>query len=209
MDFRFGAEIAQRDGGKFGNLRALVYDTGTKETVSLVIRRHPADDDSVLLPIGAVQSTDLDMIYVELSQQQFDGLPGFEAERNIAPPPDLDNIARDQVTDPIDVPDVPPVGAATGIESIAFTPLVEEEINVPEGDQVIDDGTAVWATDGELGLLRAVRVSDQTRRIDGVTVQEGGFFTTDTDIPANSIASVQSDAIILSIDKASVAPADE
>jgi uncharacterized protein YrrD len=205
MEFRFGADIRGRDGDSLGTFQRVICDTGTQQVVALVATEGGLAERQVVVPIGAVADSDDEAVTVELSRQQFAGLEDYVASaRNIAPPPDIDNIDEDQVTDPIDIPDVAPIGAATGIESIAFTPIIEEVTNVDGMDQVLDSGTAVWATDGDLGQLRSVEVSDETKRISAIVFGGGGNVAGSIEVPAERIASVQTGTIILAVDRAAV-----
>ncbi len=203
MEFRFGADIRGRDGDSLGTFQRLIYDPGTRQVVSLVATESGIGERQVIVPIGSVADSDDEAVTVEFSAQQFAGLEDYVASaRNIAPPPDVDNIDDDQITDPIDIPDVAPVGAATGIESIAFTPVIEETTNVSGMYQVLDSGTSVWATDGDVGQLRAVEVSDETDRISAIVFGGGGNVAGSIEVPADRVASVQTGTIILNVARA-------
>ena len=186
MEFRFGADIRDRGGNALGTLQRAIYDPGTQQVMALVATEGGLSERQVVIPIGVVDGTDDDAVTLELSRQQFAGLDDYVASaRNIAPPPNVDNIDEDQITDPIDIPDVPPIGAATGVESIAFTPIIEETTNVPAVDQVLDTGTAVWATDGDVGQLRVLEVSDETNRIAAIVFGGGGNIAGSIEMPAD------------------------
>jgi hypothetical protein len=209
MEFRFGADIRGRDGDPLGTFQRVIYDPGTGQVVALVATEGGIAERQVVVPIGSVTDSDDDAVTVEYSPQQFAGLEDYVASaRNIAPPPDIDNIDEDQITDPIDIPDVAPVGAATGIESIAFTPVIEETTNVSGLYQVLDSGTAVWATDGDMGQLRALDVSDETNRISAIVFGGGGNVAGSIEVPADRIASVQTGTIILKVDRAALESAE-
>jgi sporulation protein YlmC with PRC-barrel domain len=204
MFFHLGSGVRQREGQKLGELRRIGYDPETQQIAYLVVEHSGFEGPEVLVPIDAVQSADDDAVYLELSQEQFDGLEDYDDTRNIAPPPDADHMAVDEIQDPFDVPDVPPVGAATGIESIGFTPVVEETVHLPPGEQVIDSGSSVWATDGKIGHVRDVLVSDETDRITSLVVESGWLFLHDTEIPFEWVANVRPETIILNVDRATV-----
>lgn len=209
MEFRFGANVRDRGGDSIGTLRRAIYDPGTEQVSALVVSEDGLTERQVVVPIGVLASTDDDAVTLELSREQFAGLDDYVASaRNIAPPPDVDNIDVDQITDPVDIPDVPPIGAATGVESIAFTPIIEETTNVPAADQVLDTGTAVWATDGDVGQLRVLEVSDETNRIAAIVFGGGGSVAGSVEMPAERIASIQTGTIVLTVDRAAVEAVD-
>lgn len=206
MDFQFGAEVRRPDGGKLGELRRVIYDPDTAQLVSLVVTHTSVDGREVVVPIGTVNSADDGAVALAVTEAQFDTFEDFVLEeRNIAPPPDAAEVTSDLIHDPIDVADNLPIGAATGIESIAFTPMIEELDNVPPGDFVLDSQTAVWATDCEVGQLRRIRVSDETDRVQSMLVERGTFFKHETEIPFNTVESVQAETIVLAVPSAALA----
>ena len=205
MQFQFGAEVRQRDGGKIGDLTRLVFDPGTRQIVSLVVERG-FEAEEVVVPIGTVQSADDEAVQLELTEDQFAEMEPFEVTRNVAPPPDTEPDEEEALPD---VPDVPAIGAATGIESIAYTPILEEEMYVPTGNQVIDSHTSVWATDGQLGNLKEVRVSDETERIASLIVERGFVFKHDYDLPMDLVAGVRSENIVLTVPRSAVEDGNE
>jgi uncharacterized protein YrrD len=204
MDLYIGADIRQRDGGKLAELSAVVFEPETLQVVSLVARGGVIDERNVVVPIGAVQWVDEDDIGLELTAEQFDTLENYEDVRFIAPPPTPEDAAPDLITDPIDVPDVAPVGAATGIESIAYTPIVEELPHVRPGDELTDGNTVVWATDGELGKVSRVVIDDETHRITGFVVREGTVFTHQVDVPLGVVSHLGTEEISVTVEKAAL-----
>ncbi|GAC1404495.1 MAG: hypothetical protein NVSMB52_18340 [Chloroflexota bacterium] len=198
--FRMGADVQQPDGGRLGELHRIVYNPATERVVSVVVLEARLDGREVIVPLQAVTAADDEALTLSVSEDQFIDFEFYSlGAHNIAPPPDSAEFTSDIVQEPLDVPDVPPIGAATGIESIAFTPLIEEEINVDVGDQVIDGQTTVWATDGEVGRVSRVRVSEETHMILSIVVEKGLVFKQDVDVPISVIENVQLESVILSV----------
>lgn len=205
MEFRFGADVLDREENTLGSLQRAIYDPGTRQVVALVATEGGLNPRPLVVPIGAVARSDADSMMLELSREQFAGLDEYVASaRNIAPPPDVDEIDADEITEPIDIPDVPPVGAATGVESIAFTPIIEETTTMPAVNQVLDSGTAVWARDGDVGQLRSILVSDETHRLSAIILGGAGTVGGSIEVPAGQISSIQTGTIILVVDRATV-----
>lgn len=204
MDFHFGAYVSSRDGVRLGDLHAVVFDRATGEVTSLVVDPDGQEAEYRLLPIGAVDSGDATEVFAALTNDQFVDLPRFAEVRNIAPPPTADNLETDENLEPENVPDIPPVGAATGVESIAFTPVLEEEIAVPAEDSVIDNGFTVRATDGDVGQVQDIVIDNQTNRITYVSVARGTVFEHDVDIPAGWLREIGPDWIGINVDLATV-----
>lgn len=209
MDFLFGTNVRRDNGDRLGEVHRVVYDPQTTEIVSIVVHGAGLAGDDVLIPIGLVDSADIDDVVVNVSDTQFDHFETFVTERNIAPPPDAANVTSDLIQQPADVPDVPPVGAATGVESIAFTPVLEESQHVPTGDVVIDGATTVWATDGEVGRVTEVRVDDQTNRVVSLITERGAMFKHANEIAAEYIKSVLPENITLSVSRAELTSDDD
>ena len=207
MDFHIHSNVRRTDGGKLGELRHVVLDPDVRHVISLVVQESGLDGHAVVVPSDDVDSSDGDAVYLSLSREQLDQLPRYAYGRNVAPPPadlDPDVASSDQVQEPIDVPDVPAVGAATGITSIAFTPIVEIRRNLPPDAVVVDDHTIVAATDGDIGHVRRVRQDDQTRKLTSFIVHKGVVFAHDVHIPIDWLAGVEGHRLVLRVDKRAV-----
>lgn len=205
MDFQFGAAVSSRDGIRLGDLHKVVFDRATGEVTSLVVDPDGLEADFRLMPIGAVNSADRMEIFVALSPEQFTNLPRYAEVRNVAPPPLAENLEDEENKEPEMVPDVPPVGAATGVESIAFTPILQADTAIPAQDSVIDASFTVRATDGVVGQVHEVIVDNETNRITRLGVNRGTFFTNEVDIPAGWLREIGPDWIGISADMATVA----
>src|SRR5438045_3955878 len=123
MLLQIGADVRQADGGKVGELTRLVFDPDSRVVASLVVQPNRGDLNELVVPGEVVQDADDQAAQLSVDQHTFDAFPPFEVDRNIAPPPDVADVTSDLIKDPIDVPDVAPVGFATGVESIAFVPI--------------------------------------------------------------------------------------
>jgi hypothetical protein len=164
-----------------------------------VVTHNALDGREVIVPIGVVNWADDEAVELAASEHQFDDFDDFAYEHNIAPPPDADEVDSDLIKDPVDVPDVLPVGAATGVESIAFTPVVEEHIYLPTGEQVLDGETMVWATDGEVGHLSQVWLNDDTRQLESLVTDRGAFRKHVRAIPIGVVTNIRAEAITLRV----------
>ncbi len=199
MQLQFGAQVQSEDGDRLGELRGAVFDPSTGEVVSLVAQSAHMGERELLVPLEHISFTDDVTVQLRLAGDEFESLEEFSSSRNIAPPPDRDFADVDDDDDGLStVTEVPPVGAATGIEAIAFTPIVQESIYVPTGDEVIDRTTEVWAQDGLIGSLAGVTIGDLDHRFMELQAREGTIFTTDVRIPVDLITLMRSDTIELS-----------
>ena len=204
MDLHLGIDVRGREDEKLGDLRQIVLDPETREVVSLVVQHAGFDERELIVPIGAVDAADHSGISLELSSDQFNQLEIFADTRNIAPPPVADNLEEDTNIPPEIVPDVPSIGAATGVESIAFTPVIEEDEHIPARDETIDGECTIWATDGEIGRVSDVRVDDQTNRIVSFAIEKGFIFKHEIEIPVDWVEDIRPGSIILKVEKATI-----
>lgn len=204
MNLQLGADVLRSDGGKVGELHRVVYDPETDEIISLVVTHNALDGREIVVPIGIVDTADDASILLAATEDQFDTFDDFTYEHNVAPPPDAEEVDSDLIHDPVDVPDVLPIGAATGVESIAYTPVVEEHTHVPTGDQVLDKTTTVWATDGEVGHVSQVWVNDETRQIESFLVERGAFRKHARIVPGEAVDTIRSEGVTLNVDSASL-----
>lgn len=212
MDFHLLADVRQSDGGKLGELRHVVYRPDSGEVRSIVVQPTSGESGAVLVPISAVDTADDDAVYVRLSEDEFRALEPYAVGMNIAPPPaeyDPTNPSADLHEEPVDVPNVPPVGAAEGITSIAFTPIMDVQRNIGEGEVVVGDRTMVRATDAELGHVEHVLVSDDTRRVTDFLVEKGVLFPQTVQVTVDWVEGVLSNTIVLGVDRATVQAAQQ
>jgi len=209
MEFHLGAQMRNPDGKVLGTLQRVVYQQESSRVVSLVALHGGWSEREVFVPIGQVQAADDEAVEITLRGDQYDMLDIYSETRNVAPPPDAAEVSSDLVHEPVDVPDVLPVGAATGVESIAFTPIVEELSYVLPGEQVVDHSTVVWAIDGEVGKVSSVLVDDETMRLSGFLAQRGVIFTHSARVPMEWVENVLPETIVLTVDRATVERAQE
>lgn len=207
MEFHLLSDVRQQDSGDIlGELRHLVYDPVQRRVQALVVQEARMGGHAVAVPWSAVAVADDDAVYLSLSSEEFDQLEPYAVGINVAPPPaDLDpsTPSADFEQEPIDVPDVAPVGAAEGITSIAFTPIIQEFARVPEGSVVLDDGTAVWTTDGEIGMVERIETGDDGT-VGALALEEHGLLATNITIPWDWVAEVEPGRINLSVDRQAV-----
>lgn len=200
MDFHIGAPVLLRDGDKIGEVKHVIVDPDTREVVEMVVGESGLLGREVLVPIGAVDRAEEDGVRLELGKDQVDQLQDFVTTRYIAPPPTA-NAGGGLPVGALYPQPVPPIGAATGLESIGYVPLVEEVSHIPEGDVDLQPGTDVWATDGKIGSVNEVLYDDQTNRLRGFVVKEGIIFHRDVEISIDDVAEITSDRVTLKLSK--------
>jgi sporulation protein YlmC with PRC-barrel domain len=204
MEFHFGARVLGIDDIGLGELTRVVYDPETWEIDVLIAQSVRMGERELQVPLAVVESTEDETVQLSLSEHEFEDLDVYSWSHNVAPPPDRDFADVDEEDELTPGSESPPIGAATGIETIAFTPIIEEEVFIPSGDGVIDRSTEVWATDGLVGNVRTVNLDDQTGRISRVLVRHGTIFTHEIVVPVEYVETMRTDTIVLSVDRAAV-----
>lgn len=201
MELHLLSDVRQVDGPSLGELRHVVCDSKTKKVFSLVVQESGFDGRAVIVPAEFVAAADDDAVSLRMDETQLHSLEPYAYSQNVAPPPAdvADDIeSADYKQEFVDVPNVPPVGAAQGITTIAFTPIVEVWRNVPAGSAVIGDKTVVAAQDGDVGDLERLVVDDESLVITSLVVESNGLATHMTEIPADLVERIQSGRIDLS-----------
>ncbi len=201
MDLHIGATILDRDGEGLGKLTHVIVDPKTDEVAEIVLGERGLLGRDVIVPVGAVNSASRDEIHLELSKEQADKLQDFAVSNFIAPPPEA-FAGYPWAGAALVGQGLAPVGAATGLESIAYTPVVETAEQIPEGDVDLEPGTEVWASDGKVGTVRDVLVDDQTKRVRGFVIQEGLVFHKSVEVSMDEVATIGADRVTLKVSKA-------
>ena len=95
------------------------------------------------------------------------------------------------------------------MESIAYTPILEEDVYVPANFTVLDGSTQVYTTDGETGRLHSLRVQDDTERIESIIVTSGFIFENPLVVPFEGpLLSLQQDSIVLNVPRSALRDLD-
>lgn len=203
MDFHLLSYVRQQDdGSQLGELRRVIYDPERRQLVSLIVQESDLAGHAVVVPMDVVAAADDDAVYVSLTLDQLRDLEPYAYAVNVAPPPaDVDprTHSADLDEELLDIPDVAPVGAADGITSIAFTPIMEVQRSIPEGAVPIDDATSVFAGDRDLGNVKRISVDDTSSEVSAFMVERGLIFTHAIEVPAEWVAGVETGRIDLNV----------
>lgn len=205
MDFHIGAPIYDRDGDHVGNVKHVVIDPETREVAEIVLGESGILGREVVVPIGAVETAEQDRVDVALDREQVKGLTDFTVTSYQAPPPELFGGAP-WANAGLVAQGVAPVGAATGLESIAFTPIVDTTQHIPEGDVDLSPGTDVYASDGKVGSIRDVIVDEQTNRVRAFIVEKGFVFHEDVEVSVDQVARFDDNRVTLTVAKEDLKP---
>ena len=186
-------------------MKHVIVDPNTKEVADVVLEQSGIMGRDVVVPIGAVNKAGRESVELALDKEQARALPDFILTKYETPPPDLVS-AYPWATGALIAQGMAPVGAAAGLESIAFAPIVDTTEQIPPGDVDLSPGTEVWATDGKIGSIRDVIVDEETRRIRGFVVEKGFLLHTDTEVSLDQVAQIAKDRVTLKDSKADLHP---
>ncbi len=200
MEFRIGCSVTDRDGDRVGKLKHVIVNPDSKEVEEIVLSETGLLGRELVTPIGVVGSAEADEVKLDLDKTQIEGLKDFVQTRYLEPPAGGFE-GMPWAGGALISPGIAPVGAAAGIESIAYTPIVESREQIQEGDIDIAPGTEVWATDGKVGTVADVSVDDQTKRVTSFTIQEGVLFHHEVEVPISQVSSIGEDRIDLNVAK--------
>lgn len=203
MEFHIGSSIHDRNGEQLGKLTHVIVDPETKEVVDIVADTSGLLGREVIVPVGAINQASEERIDLAIDKDQTTDLKDFLVSSYIAPTPET-FAGYPWAGAALVGQGLAPVGAATGLESIAYTPIVDTQEQIPEGDVDIKRGTEVWATDGKIGAVREVVTDEQTKRVRALVVRHGFLFHKDFEIPTERIANIGADRVTLKIAKADV-----
>jgi uncharacterized protein YrrD len=206
VDFHIGAPIFDRSGQRLGSLKHVIVDPDTKEVAEIVLEQSGIMGRDVVVPLGAVNKAGRESVELALDKEQARALPDFILTKYETPPPDLVS-AYPWATGALIAQGMAPVGAAAGLESIAFTPIVDTIEQIPPGDVDLSPGTEVWASDGKIGSIRDVIVDEQTRRIRGFIIESGFLLHKDTEVSLDQVVQISEDRVTLKVSKADLNPA--
>jgi len=203
MQLQFDTDVLERSGEKVGSLEHIVLNPETLQIVYVSVQPSEMELDELLVPVGAIDSADDMEVQLAIDEDEFDSLKPFSTYYNIAPPPDTEETEEPGL--PL-VPAEPAIGAATGIESIAFTPILREQTVIPGQDVTIDRDTVAYAPDGEVGKVHRIDVSDETKRIVALVVKGGRLHEVDLDVPVEVVGEFTSDTVTLKVAQKDLRP---
>jgi sporulation protein YlmC with PRC-barrel domain len=202
VDYHIGAPIFDRNGERLGSLKHVVVDPSTSQVADIVLGESGLLGRDVIVPVSSVGQAEPDRVDLTLDREQAHALEDFVTTSYQAPPPGM-FAGSPWVSGALITDGIGPVGAASGIESIAYTPVVDTIEQIPPGDVDVAPGTEVWATDGKIGHVRDIVTEEQTGKIRGLVVEGGRFFShKDYEVSLAQVAEIADDRVSLKMSKA-------
>ena len=173
--------------GPYGKSRCVILDPIKDKVTHLVVREDAFPQSQRLVPIDLVKVSSPEKINLACTPQQLAEMESFVEEQFInAGGPLADSMLWPYVE--------------SGPEVIT---LVHEKI--PAGEVKIRRGSAVHATDGQIGRVDALMIEKETGGITHLILQEGHLWgKKDVSIPADQIKSIEADGVRLKLSKEQV-----
>ena len=190
MDYVIGTPVLTQGGRRAGSVSRIVVFGAAGPVHAVVARVGMLGQREVLIGVENIELVEDDGIHLFFGKAQVNGLPYFVEQEYAAPP----------VGEPL------PMGFSLGSVMVpqgydlgVMPLLVDEQKHLDLGEQDIARGYSVRCTDGEVGVVRDLRVEDSSNRLETLIVESDdealGLFK----IPASSIAAIEGEVVTLSM----------
>ena len=200
MKFAFGTRVFSSDGEEIGAIKEVIVDPGSRELVGLVVQEGLLFQRDQVVDVSLVESTDEDGVRLSCAGEVLEEqAQEYREDEYVAldPPTDLEGAPESVWIRP---PDLSASLLPPGFGPIALPP----EIAVPIEDVTLLHGSSVSDVSGEIiGSVEAL-LTDSEERITHVVVSEGIAFPQSKLVPLDWVASVEDNAVSLSVSSAAV-----
>lgn len=199
MDIALNARVECTD-GPCGESMAVVVDPVTKKMTHFVVNteemRPPPER---LVPIELVVETTRQLIRLECTRDEVARLAPFVATRYIPKEmPDWTHYHGGEGTTEWYQP------YASSTVGLHYAAVVQEEL-LPEGEQALQRGARVEASDGYIGLVGELVVDESSGQVTHIVLQEGHLWgKKEMTLPLSAIDRVLGDTVYLKLDKEAV-----
>jgi sporulation protein YlmC with PRC-barrel domain len=203
MRVDLGARAITSDGEEVGHVKHLVLDPITTELRTAVVEHGHLNRESRMVPIASISSATEEQIQLDITRDEFEGLPEFVQADYTAPPPGY--------TIPFSYPGGgllwplgyagPAVANRGQMENEAYERTEElREQNLENA--VIDTDSDVISRDGEkIGEVEQLEFDSATGKPSRLIIRKGFLLTKSLDVPLSAIASVDDGAVVLNLSK--------
>lgn len=208
QEINIGATVLS-SGREVGRVEQVVLDCATFEAAHLVIRHGgPLQAHHRLMPIAWIESAEHEHIHINHSEAEVAALPEFELQHYTR----LDQLDQEQLEHPR-----AKIRPADWINY--FVPLVAKALGDPynppgvkvtdqllsSSESAIGRGLNVEASDGlKVGQVQEVLFSERDWRLSGIIIERGFIRTHPMRVPADWIARITAEKIVLNRSKAQV-----
>lgn len=197
MQIELGAHVRSSDDHDVGRIAWLILDPATGQVKTAVIQKGFLLVDDIEVPLDAFTQDAEGGVRLRYTAKEIEGLPRFEQSQYAVPTPDYISAWG--------WPD------AAGLLTPAYPlpgPILAGEIDRGErteqdlANAIIQEGSEVFSADGEkVGEVHSVIFDAGTGRTVSFVVRSGFLFTHDTELPGDAIASLDDQAVYLSLSK--------
>lgn len=209
IEINIGAAV-ESGGREVGRVERVVLDRGTFEATHLVVRHGgPIVGRHALMPINWVSAAAHDRVQIARAPADLSGLPDFEVQHYVR----LDELGEERAGDPrerVKPSDwvnylMPLVANAFGDPFHTPGVVVTDEM-IARSESAVRRGFAVESSDGhKLGEVHEVLLDEEDRSLSGVVIGRGLARTRPLRIPADWIAQIATDRIVLNRTRGQVA----
>lgn len=197
MQLELGMQVRSIDGQDAGRIAWLILDPKNGRVRMTVIHKGVLFADEIEVPLDAFELDPNGGVQVRYTAEELSDLPRFDQSRYTSPTPD--SVSAWGWPEP-----------ATGLLVPDYTmpgPTLPDEEHDGRSEQdltnaIIKEGNEVFSSDGEkVGDVHRIVFDAETGRPLSFIVRSGFLFTHDAELPGDTIASVDDEAIYLNLTK--------
>jgi uncharacterized protein YrrD len=203
MQIKHGASVLTRDEKEAGRVERVVIDPRNHEITHLVVGKSLIFNDSRIIPIQMIASTDEDRVLLSTDKDSLEELPYFE-ETHFIPPFEGDETDRQPGTYAPPLYWYPPTGmTALGYPGYFAYPFpTQTEQNLPAELVPLRDGAMVTDVAGkEVGHVEKTIAGDEQEKVTHFIVGWGILSRNRKLVPIHWVESVSEDEVRLAIHK--------
>jgi uncharacterized protein YrrD len=207
MQFKENAHVFTAGGQDVGKIKRVVVDPKSKELTHLVVQKGLLFTDDKVIPFDEIETATDEKVVLKEGREDPDKFPDFEEthyvradERRKPEHPDAEDLGPLAWYYPL------PGGAwwstrmgtYPGYQPPPYVP--KTEVNIPEGTVPLEEGSKVFSKEGvHMGKVERVFVDESEQRVTHLLVSKGLISKSHRLIPSMWVASVNEDAVRLSV----------
>jgi uncharacterized protein YrrD len=197
LDLNIGADIYCSD-GRCGKLTHVVIEPRTQRVTDLIVEKGFLQKEDRIVPISAVKDTSDDRIEVDLCEEDYESLPGYD-KKQVRVPATGQGDERYETNESLYF--MGSYGSIVVSEEIV--PRVEHTVHegVPSQADVLSAGTPVRNAHGDLGEVDHLLIDADTNQITHLVIETQGLFPDYPVVPIEDIKEIDEFGVYLPCSK--------
>jgi len=207
MELHLAAPVVSSDGADLGKIDKVIFDPGSGETKSVVVRKGAILARDVAIPIGHIRVAAASRVELDMRKEEVDALPDF-SEGDFSWPPQNWTAPYGWPAGAVLWPGAYPGAVYPGMYPAVNEAMEEESERLRQRDAenaIVGQGAEVLAAGGEkVGSVHNMLVDPATNKPSRVVVRRGLLFTEDVELPGDWVATMDDQKVMLNVDKVTV-----